>query len=781
MTSENNNSNKTQILLPPQSSDKKTLVLDLDETLVHSQFMTFSAPSDVIIQIEIENEMHDIHVMVRPGVKEFLEKMEKLYEIVIFTASVSKYADPLLDIIDKKGFCPFRLFREHCSLINTTFVKDLQRLGRDLKNIVIVDNSPLSYALHPENGLPILTWFEDKSDRELYAIMPVLEFLSSVKDVRDFIPKFVGPDNKIDYEKVNEIIKNYNGPRLIISDDKKDEKNKKNNNNNKNNGKEINIEIINNNNNLNDNYIQNKNNNNNNKLNNRDNKENIRDNKNKLVELAMKNIIASVNPNSVEQNNKNNNLNNNPIIKKKSSEKNKIIPNNHKNHKNHNNEQKNKKDKNNIKIDTTNSINVKKISNSNNTAHSTKKFKAAITDGNFKTKQKRKNYSTGGNYIKGGTINLNSDSKSIILKSDNNNLNNVVKAKNTTPKINKTINLLNKSNHTTRSVKFTKKTNTYIIIPTSNNGGINKMSKSLTKNGFSIKNNNINNMNKENIIQNNKNKNNKNINNKYKSFNGGINNNNNNGILNHKKQKSTKDFRPVSDNKNPQINNNSPEKQKKTNKKIEMIKNKNHFLKTGFIQNKMMNNKMNNININLSNNLSLSYKFNNPNNNLNMNNINSFDYTKTNRGHNQIKFTLTNSNILKTNYANNYSPNNRYIKKSLDNNLLNNNRNNQNHYLKHKTTYKNNSAVNDKITINNKHKDNIKVANGNNENNAINGINKMKSARPKSSSIVKPENKVNNNKNHNKVKSKYQSKIKFEINDILQKRGISGKINDLKK
>jgi hypothetical protein len=57
----------------------------------------------------------------------------------------------------------------------------------------------------------------------------------------------------------------------------------------------------------------------------------------------------------------------------------------------------------------------------------------------------------------------------------------------------------------------------------------------------------------------------------------------------------------------------------------------------------------------------------------------------------------------------------------------------------------------------------------------------MKSARPKSSSIVKPENKVNNNKNHNKVKSKYQSKIKFEINDILQKRGIPGKINDLKK
>ena len=191
MTSPINNPNKNEKLLPPISVNKKTLVLDLDETLVHSQFIEFSTPSDVVIKIEVENTFHDIHVMVRPGVKEFLEEMEKLYEIVIFTASVSKYADPLLDIIDKKGLCPFRLFREHCTLINMTFVKDLQKLGRDLKNIVIVDNSPLSYALHPENGLPILTWFEDKTDKELFNIIPILKFLSKVPDVRVFIPQFV--------------------------------------------------------------------------------------------------------------------------------------------------------------------------------------------------------------------------------------------------------------------------------------------------------------------------------------------------------------------------------------------------------------------------------------------------------------------------------------------------------------------------------------------------------------------------------------------------------------
>jgi Dullard-like phosphatase family protein len=445
--------------------------------------MTFSDPSDVIIQIEIENEVHDIHVMVRPGVKEFLEKMDKLYEIVIFTASVSKYADPLLDIIDKKGYCPFRLFREHCSLINTTFVKDLQRLGRDLKNIVIVDNSPLSYALHPENGLPILTWFEDKSDRELYTIMPVLEFLSTVQDVREFIPKFVGKDNKINYERANEIMKNYNGPRIVINDTEEDGFNKNNNNIYKNNGKEINIQIISNN--SKNNYIQHKidktNSNTNNNISNKENKDNNNGNKDKLVEMAMKNIIASVSPNQVAYNNSNtsSNTHSNPILRNKPNSKNKIYINNKKN--STVDEDKIPKEKNNIKININNSINVKKLINVNHTAHSTKKFKGSITDGNFKSKQKRKNYSTGGNYIKNGSINLNPDSKSIILKSENHNCNILVKSKNATPKINKTINLLNKSNHTTRSVKYTKKTNAYIIIPTPNNNTISKMSKSLTK------------------------------------------------------------------------------------------------------------------------------------------------------------------------------------------------------------------------------------------------------------------------------------------------------------
>ena len=209
-TSENEKPQEiSSYLLPKQSSDKKTLVLDLDETLVHSQFQPFDVPSDIILKIELENEIHDIQVMVRPGVSEFLKNMGKIYEIVIFTASVSKYADPLLDIIDKEKNCKFRLFREHCTPINTCYVKELKKLGRELKNIIIVDNSPMSYALNPENGIPINTWFDDKSDRELYNISSILEFLSFVPDVRNYINQFIVND-EISYTNVINVFDKYN-------------------------------------------------------------------------------------------------------------------------------------------------------------------------------------------------------------------------------------------------------------------------------------------------------------------------------------------------------------------------------------------------------------------------------------------------------------------------------------------------------------------------------------------------------------------------------------------
>ena len=83
----------------------------------------------------------------RPGTQDFLEEMSKYYELVIFTASLSKYANPLMDILDPKGLCTARLFREHCQFIDNTYMKDMSKLGRRIEDVILIDNSPNSYKL----------------------------------------------------------------------------------------------------------------------------------------------------------------------------------------------------------------------------------------------------------------------------------------------------------------------------------------------------------------------------------------------------------------------------------------------------------------------------------------------------------------------------------------------------------------------------------------------------------------------------------------------------------
>ena len=740
MSSESTIFNNDEILLPPKSNKKKTLVLDLDETLVHSQFMSFSDPSDVVIQIELENELHDIHVMVRPGVKEFLEKMSKLYEIVIFTASVSKYADPLLNIIDKKGYCPYRLFREHCSLINTTFVKDLQRLGRDIKNIIIVDNSPISYALHPENGLPILTWFEDKSDRELYKITTILQFLSTVSDVREFIPKFVN-NNTINYEKANEIIKNYNGQRHIFKE------NRYSNNSNKTSydGKGTNIEIDNSNNSK-KNIKQNKDK----KIYN-NNKDNNGNHKDKLVELAMKNIITSVSPVTVIPIN-----NNNSLLRSQRNSKNKIVINNQKKGM-VNEEQKNNKEKNYIKIDPKNRImNIKNLSITNSIQSTKKNIKSSrplITDDNFKFNKHIRKYSLNENQMKNGLSKLSTSiNKTIMLNTNvNNNYSNYIKSKNLTPKSNKTINLLNKSNHITRSVKYSKKTNTYIVNSTPNNNHINKLSKSLTKSTFNTKDNKIN---REIKLSK--------YNNIYKTLNVNGDGNNYFGLPNHKKQKSYNDFRAF-EIKKFQFKN-SVDKTDKYIKKNEFNKKSKLFFKQGINHHKYIHSKINNINTNSSSNIRYSIPTNFS--------INTSDYIRTNRSNNLIKPALTSSNLLRSNGNNirNYSPSNRNFRKSMDLNS------NKSQFIKLKNNNKNsNYIMNDKL-IDYKNKNNQKkIFNYNNDTNMKIEYKRLKLARPKSSGLSKFENRINNCKTlFEKNGNKYLNYNKSDINTIFKKKEIYG-------
>jgi Dullard-like phosphatase family protein len=174
---------RTNELLPPQvgvNKGKKTLILDLDETLVHSSFVP-TEHCDITLTVDIEGTLRTIYVAKRPHVDEFLLQCGELYEVVVFTASLAKYAGPLLDLLDTHKVIDHRLFRESCTSYGGIFVKDLFRMGRPLTHLIIIDNSPHSYIFNPENALPCESWFDDQSDNELLALLVALKRLADPK------------------------------------------------------------------------------------------------------------------------------------------------------------------------------------------------------------------------------------------------------------------------------------------------------------------------------------------------------------------------------------------------------------------------------------------------------------------------------------------------------------------------------------------------------------------------------------------------------------------------
>ncbi|XP_053155129.1 carboxy-terminal domain RNA polymerase II polypeptide A small phosphatase 2 isoform X3 [Hemicordylus capensis] len=134
-----------------QDQGRICVVIDLDETLVHSSFKPINN-ADFIVPVEIEGTTH-------------------------------QYADPVTDLLDKCGVFRARLFRESCVFHQGCYVKDLSRLGRDLRKTLILDNSPASYIFHPENAVPVQSWFDDMADTELLNLIPIFEELSGAEDV----------------------------------------------------------------------------------------------------------------------------------------------------------------------------------------------------------------------------------------------------------------------------------------------------------------------------------------------------------------------------------------------------------------------------------------------------------------------------------------------------------------------------------------------------------------------------------------------------------------------
>lgn len=138
-----------------------------------------------VVEVVLDGRIVVYHVYKRPWVDFFLKTVSSWYTVVIFTASMREYADPVIDWLDQgRGLIEGRLFRESCTNIKGSYVKDLTVVERDLSKVCLVDNSPISYGLHQANGIPIEGWLNDPKDEGLLELLPMLDSLRFTNDVR---------------------------------------------------------------------------------------------------------------------------------------------------------------------------------------------------------------------------------------------------------------------------------------------------------------------------------------------------------------------------------------------------------------------------------------------------------------------------------------------------------------------------------------------------------------------------------------------------------------------
>ena len=287
-------------------NNKKIALFDLDETLIHCTGEIKSNDTEKKYQnsiyITLPNKKRvQVGLNIRPYWKEALDMISNKYNIVIYTASHNSYADAVLNFMDpEKKYSKYRLYRSNCVQANVDgvkfYVKDLSTFDKNynLKNIIIVDNSVLSFAYHLDNGIPIVPYYDSDEDGELLILAHYLNNIYEYDDLRIANRKHIKieiflnaarkelaefsdkeEEEEDESEKKEEDVKKKDNVNENV---KKDDKIINNNN-------EINKEKVNDDNNKDKNKkIEDVNNNNDNNKNNNDNDKNEKDNdKNKNI------------------------------------------------------------------------------------------------------------------------------------------------------------------------------------------------------------------------------------------------------------------------------------------------------------------------------------------------------------------------------------------------------------------------------------------------------------------------------------------------------------------
>ena len=183
--------------------NKKLAIFDLDETLVHCQS---SKINKCQYQIEVNLPSRKkglIGINIRPNWEKALNIIKDKYIIVVFTASHSTYADAVLNFMDPNNkYFKYRLYRNNCTSVKyegkEIYIKDLTVFKNiDLKNIIIIDNSVVSFTYQLNNGMPILPYYDSERDNELICLAYYLMRIYDYEDLREANKLYV----KLDYYK----------------------------------------------------------------------------------------------------------------------------------------------------------------------------------------------------------------------------------------------------------------------------------------------------------------------------------------------------------------------------------------------------------------------------------------------------------------------------------------------------------------------------------------------------------------------------------------------------
>ena len=205
-------------LLPPRHSgtERLTLCLDLDETLIHTTNADDDAPNfressgpeaarakaehadllrrgqlrtSPVHEFELPYLLSPVYVYKRPLLDDFLIEAAKFCELVLFSSAAESYVHECASFLDPQGqFFEGRLLtRQHCSPLSATVTKDLSRIGRPLERTVLVDDNVASFMLQADNGIPIRPFFGDPDDRELGTLLLELRKLHNDADVREHL------------------------------------------------------------------------------------------------------------------------------------------------------------------------------------------------------------------------------------------------------------------------------------------------------------------------------------------------------------------------------------------------------------------------------------------------------------------------------------------------------------------------------------------------------------------------------------------------------------------